>query len=255
MCPWTLTLIWSGMKCSSSVPLLNRLMMRLSWSRRLKDMITQAGMKTKPGKLLLFSGVTGMAAYVVTSFFYRPFSAALVAALFGAALPIAVVSLKRRSRLRQFEQRFPEALDLLGRAVRAGHAFTAGVEMVSMESPEPVAGEFRITFEEQNFGLPLRDALMNMAERVPLVDMRFLVTALLVQKEAGGNLAELLGRIITRHSGTLSNSSRSADQDGAGTPDCDHSDRAANRHADSDEVVNPSYVQVLFDDPLGAKAF
>ena len=84
---------------------------------------------------------------------------------------------------------------MLGRAVRAGHAFTTGLEMVSKESPEPIAGEFRKTFEEQNFGLPLRDALINMTERVPLVDVRFFVTALLVQKETGGNLAEILDEL------------------------------------------------------------
>jgi tight adherence protein B len=81
---------------------------------------------------------------------------------------------------------------LLGRAVRAGHAFTTGLEMISKECPEPLAGEFRTAFEEQNFGLPLRDALLNMAERIPIIDVRFFVTALLIQKETGGNLAEIL---------------------------------------------------------------
>jgi tight adherence protein B len=80
----------------------------------------------------------------------------------------------------------------LGRAVRAGHAFTTGLEMIAKESPEPIASEFRTTFEEQNFGLPLRDALLNMTERIPSIDVRFFVTALLIQKETGGNLAEIL---------------------------------------------------------------
>jgi len=102
------------------------------------------------------------------------------------------VAWKRKRRLRQFEERFPEALDLLGRAIRAGHAFTTGLEMISKDSPEPVASEFRTAFEEQNFGLPLRDALLNMTERIPLIDVRFFVTALLIQKETGGNLAEIL---------------------------------------------------------------
>jgi len=84
---------------------------------------------------------------------------------------------------------------LLGRAVRAGHAFTTGLEIVAKESPDPVASEFRACFEEQNFGLPMRDALINMADRIPLVDVRFFVTALLVQKETGGNLAEILDEL------------------------------------------------------------
>ena len=103
-----------------------------------------------------------------------------------------MVSYLRQKRLQQFEERFPEALDLLGRAVRAGHAFTTGLEMIAKESAEPIASEFRTTFEEQNFGLPLRDALLNMTERIPSIDVRFFVTALLIQKETGGNLAEIL---------------------------------------------------------------
>jgi tight adherence protein B len=115
---------------------------------------------------------------------------ALAVAMF--ILPFLFVAWKRKRRLRQFEERFPEALDLLGRAIRAGHAFTTGLEMISKDSPEPVASEFRMAFEEQNFGLPLRDALLNMTERIPLIDVRFFVTALLIQKETGGNLAEIL---------------------------------------------------------------
>src|SRR5262249_45864764 len=107
-------------------------------------------------------------------------------------IPFLVVVFQRRRRLRKFEEYFPEALDLLGRAVRAGHAFTTGLEMISKECPEPLAGEFRTAFEEQNFGLPLRDALLNLAERIPIVDVQFFVTALLIQKETGGNLAEIL---------------------------------------------------------------
>jgi tight adherence protein B len=107
-------------------------------------------------------------------------------------VPYGVVSYLRQKRLQQFEEKFPEALDLLGRAVRAGHAFTTGLEMIARESPDPIASEFRTTFEEQNFGLPLRDALLNMTERIPSIDVRFFVTALLIQKETGGNLAEIL---------------------------------------------------------------
>jgi tight adherence protein B len=179
----------------STVPLLNRLMMQLSWSARLQTLITQAGMTTKPGKILLMSSVTALATYVALTYLFHQWVFALIGGIAGLAIPTAVVAFVRMRRLRKFEQNFPEALDLLGRAVRAGHAFTAGVDMVAKESAEPVAGEFRVTFEEQNFGLPLRDALTNLAMRVPLVDVRFLVTALLVQKDSGGNLAELLDEL------------------------------------------------------------
>src|SRR5665213_85113 len=179
----------------STVPVLHRLLMKLAWSGRLRDLIAQAGMNTRPAKVLLFTGVLGAGGYVVVLHFYPVTGAAVVAGLVAAFIPIGWLMWKRSRRMRAFEERLPEALDLLGRAVRAGHPFTGGLEMVSKESSEPVRGEFRKTFEEQNFGLPLRDALVNMAERVPLVDVRFFVTALLVQKETGGNLAEILDEL------------------------------------------------------------
>jgi len=176
----------------SSVPWLHRLMLQWSWSSKLQDYLIQAGLTLKPAKLLLISGVAGLGAYLVAGYFLAHFYLALPIGIVTALIPIGVVAFVRRRRLRKFEEHFPEALDLLGRAVRAGHAFTTGLEMISKECPEPLAGEFRTTFEEQNFGLPLRDALLNMAERIPLVDVQFFVTALLIQKETGGNLAEIL---------------------------------------------------------------
>lgn len=176
----------------SSVPLLHRLLMHWSWSARLREFLRQAGMKMKLGKLLILCGIVGLAAYLTAIYFLHRFPVALLVGLALGLVPIGVVAWKRKRRFRQFEEHFPEALDLLGRAVRAGHAFTTGLEMISKELAEPIAGEFRTTFDEQNFGLPLRDALLNMAERVPLIDVRFFVTALLIQKETGGNLAEIL---------------------------------------------------------------
>ena len=176
----------------SSVPVLHRLMMQWSWSAKLQEFLVQAGMTTRPAKLLLISAATGVGSYFFASLFHLGPFLSLPIGLAATLIPITVVAVKRRRRLRAFEEHFPEALDLLGRAVRAGHAFTTGLEMISKECAEPLAGEFRTSFEEQNFGLPLRDALLNLAERVPLVDVRFFVTALLIQKETGGNLAEIL---------------------------------------------------------------
>src|ERR1700756_4266337 len=179
----------------SSVPALHRLMMQWTWSSRLRDFVSQAGMKTKPAKLIMTSVVIGLGSYLMVKMMYPKFPIALLAAIVATITPFSIVAFKRRRRLRKFEEHFPEALDLLGRAVRAGHAFTTGLEMVAKDSAEPIAGEFRTTFEEQNFGLPLRDSLLNMAERVPIVDVRFFVTALMVQKETGGNLAEILDEL------------------------------------------------------------
>jgi len=176
----------------SSVPWMHRLMMQWSWTSKLQDYVVQSGLTMKPAKLILISAVAGLGSYLIASYFIAHFYASLPIGIIAAVIPFAVVAVLRSRRLHKFEEHFPEALDLLGRAVRAGHAFTTGLEMISKECPEPLGGEFRTTFEEQNFGLPLRDALLNMTERVPIIDVRFFVTALLIQKETGGNLAEIL---------------------------------------------------------------
>src|SRR6266852_8002617 len=176
----------------SSVPIVHRIMMQWSWSTKLQEILVQAGMTIRPAKLMMISLLTGVGSYLVSHHFYRHFYICLPIGIGATFVPYLFVAWKRHSRLSKFEEHFPEALDLLGRAVRAGHAFTTGLEMISKECAEPLAGEFRTAFEEQNFGLPLRDALLNLTERVPLIDVRFFVTALLIQKETGGNLAEIL---------------------------------------------------------------
>ena len=110
----------------------------------------------------------------------------------GFAIPFIFLRVKRTRRLRAFEEAFPEALDLISRALKAGHAFATGLKMVADEMPEPIGPEFRKTFDEQNFGLPLKDALANLTVRIPLLDVRFFSTAVLIQRETGGNLAEIL---------------------------------------------------------------
>jgi tight adherence protein B len=112
--------------------------------------------------------------------------------LIGFAIPFIFLRVKRTRRLRAFEEAFPEALDLISRALKAGHAFATGLKMVADEMPEPIGPEFRKTFDEQNFGLPLKDALANLTVRIPLLDVRFFSTAVLIQRETGGNLAEIL---------------------------------------------------------------
>src|SRR3984957_4912797 len=176
----------------SSVPAVHRLMMHWSWSMRLQERISQAGLTMKAGKLILICGCLFLGTTVIVGLFAPMFPVGLLIGICIGLAPYGVVMYLRQKRLRAFEERFPEALDLLGRAVRAGHAFTTGLEMIAKESPDPIASEFRTTFEEQNFGLPLRDALLNMTERIPSIDVRFFVTALLIQKETGGNLAEIL---------------------------------------------------------------
>lgn len=120
-----------------------------------------------------------------------------IAAAIGALLPDLYLRNKARRRLVKFEEQFPDALDLLGRAIRAGHPLSAGLRMVADEMPEPTSTEFRQVFEQQRFGLPFEDALLSMADRIDLVDVRIFITAVLIQREVGGNLAEILDKIAT----------------------------------------------------------
>jgi tight adherence protein B len=120
---------------------------------------------------------------------------AMLGVVLGGVLPFSYASYRRTKRFQRFEELFPDAIDTLARAVRAGHAFTTALELIAHEIAEPVAGEFRMLFEEQKFGLPVRDALMNLTERMPLVDVKFFVTAVMLQRETGGNLAEILDNL------------------------------------------------------------
>ena len=121
--------------------------------------------------------------------------ASVVAGIAAAALPALIVRFAERRRTEQFEDQFPQAVDLIASALRAGHAFTTGVSMVADEVPDPLGAEFRLLFDQQNYGMPLPDALKAFARRVPLLDARFFITAVLTQREAGGNLAEVLDNL------------------------------------------------------------
>ena len=154
--------------------------------------IEQSGAKVTPSAVLLMAGFSG----IVTAFFalvlMRGVMSMMIGFLVGAAIPFVVLRIKRSRRMHAFEEQFPEALDLIARALKAGHAFATGLKMVADEMPEPVGPEFRKTFDEQNFGLPLKDALENLTMRIPLLDVRFFATAVLIQRETGGNLSEIL---------------------------------------------------------------
>jgi tight adherence protein B len=177
------------------LPALNRLMTKTAGGAWLKKLIEQAGSKTTPSAVVMVTIlVSGAAAVGAALFVHLPF-APLGAALIGAFIPFGWLRHRRTSRLRKFEEQFPEALDLLSRAIRAGHAFQTALGMVGDDLTAPVGPEFKKTFDEQNFGLPLREALNQLTDRVPLLDVRFFVTAVLIQRETGGNLAEILDNL------------------------------------------------------------
>lgn len=234
----------------SGVPAIHRVLLHWTWPSRLRDFLSQAGLEMKPAKLLSICGLVVIGVALVMSALVR-FPIALAIGLLAGLTPIGIVAFVRQRRLRQFEERFPEALDLLGRAVRAGHAFTTGLEMIAKESAEPIASEFRTAFDEQNFGLPLRDALMNLTERVPLIDVRFFVTALLIQKETGGNLAEILDGLahVIRDRFRIYREVRTRTAQGRLTAGILIALPPLMMAALS--VLNPGYVGVLFTDPKG----
>lgn len=180
----------------STIPVVHQMLVRAPGTNAVQKFLSQAGMKTKPAKIIMLSGVIAIVAYFFAGLF-APLYLALPVGVAVGLVPWAVMAYKRNVRMKAFEEHFPDALDMLGRSVRAGHAFTAAMQLVAQESQEPIAGEFAVAFEEQNYGIPLRDALQHLAERVPLFDVRFLVTALIVQKESGGNLAEILDQLAS----------------------------------------------------------
>jgi len=152
-------------------------------------------MSLRAGNFLGLSATAGVATTIVAYALTKRVEIAWIGLLVGFLVPYTYASIRRNKRFEKFEELFPEAIDTLARAVRAGHAFTTALEMITAEVSEPVAGEFRQLFEEQKFGMPVRDALMNLTERMPLVDVKFFVTAVMLQRETGGNLAEILDNL------------------------------------------------------------
>ena len=179
----------------SRIPALDNLLRRSERVSNIQKMLAQAGMSVRAGNFLGLCAVVGVVGAIVSYILSKRVEVAWVALLVGLVLPYSVVSYKRNKRFEKFEELFPEAIDTLARAVRAGHAFTTALEMITDEVAEPVSGEFRQLYEEQKFGMPVRDALMNLTERMPLVDVKFFVTAVMLQRETGGNLAEILDNL------------------------------------------------------------
>jgi tight adherence protein B len=182
----------------SELPALDRLLAPMTRvTEPLQRTISQSGLKVTLGTVLLASvGLAALAFFLVHYFLHLTLVAAVVAAI-AACIPYGYVARARGKRMLKFEEQFPEAIDLLGRALRAGHALTTGLLMVAEEMPQPIGSEFQMLYDQQNFGLPLSEALRNFAERIPTLDARFFVTAVLTQKEAGGNLSEVLDNLAS----------------------------------------------------------
>jgi tight adherence protein B len=214
-------------------------------------MMEQAGMNGHvPLFLMMTIGLTvGLGLGVLALIRWWP--GAILAAVIGGMMPYMVVRFRRNKRLNAFEEMLPEAIDLLGRAIRAGHPLSAGMKMVADETKDPIAGEFRRTHEEHRFGLPFEDALLAMADRVSLIDVRILTTAILIQREVGGNLAEVLDNLanVIRVRFTIRRQLRVYTAQG----------RFSGYVLGALPIavglaiysLNPPYIRLLFTDPLG----
>ena len=164
-------------------------------SNPLERLIVQSGMTMTVGTLVLTSVFLGCVGYLFVKLVTHFTFLALVAGLVFASIPVTFVRWKRTRRFRTFEEQFPEAIELMARALRAGHTFPTGILMVAEEMPNPMAAEFKLLYDRQNFGMSLNDALKGLAERVPILDARFFTTAVLTQRETGGNLSEILDNL------------------------------------------------------------
>jgi tight adherence protein B len=179
----------------SSVAGLNSVLQNAGFAGRIRLLLEQSAVKMNVGVFLLASACSALVVFLFVSTLSRSPMIGLGFSVLGLFVPYMYVKRARKKRVDKFEEQFPEAIDLVARALRAGHALPTGLGMVADELKAPVGTEFRILYDEQNFGLTLPDAMKNFARRIPVLDARFFVTAVLTQRETGGNLAEVLDNL------------------------------------------------------------
>ncbi len=181
----------------SEIPWFNRLLMRFRWTERSNRLLRQAGIERPIGFFILLSFVLAAGGFLVASGITssRPISILLAAVL--GMIPFFYISSKKKRRMQEFQRQFPEALDLVARALKAGHAFTGGLKLVADEMTDPIATEFGMALDEVNFGVGIPEALKNLSDRVDCPDVKFFVISIVIQRETGGNLAEILEKIAS----------------------------------------------------------
>ena len=235
----------------SEIPWVNQFLVRLQAALHLKRMLDQADLHITPSRLVMFSVMAGMLGALSASVVTTIIPVMILIGIAIAFLPFLHVWWRRKKRFDSFLEHLPDALDLISRALSAGHAFSEALHMVSTEMPEPIATEFRKTYEEQNLGLSLKLALENLTQRMPLLDLRMCVTAILIQRETGGNLSEILEKVaytirerfrIMGDLKTLTTSSRMSAWLLCALPIF---------VAIAVTVMNPEYMSVLWKDPRG----
>ena len=234
-------------------PSLQALLEGVPGIQSLDRLLLQSGKSWNVGKFLGFSFLGLLASFLLLSIFSVPLYMRLGLMFLCTAMPYFLVSRTKAARLEKIEQQLPDALDLMGRSMRAGHAFPTALKLVGEEMSDPLADEFRTVFDEVNFGVSMSDALMNLAARVPSTDLRYFVIAVLIQRETGGNLTELLGSIsaIIRDRLKLLGQVRVLSAEGrmsAWVLGLLPFGSAALMN-----IVNPEFMSVLYTDPAGQK--
>lgn len=238
---------------SAGVKRLDDLLERFAGSGRLQLWVAQSGVEQSAGFVVALAFLLFLGGTVISLGIGIPWILGLTFVGLLTAAPFLVLGFRRYRRLARFETQFPDALDVLSRAVKAGYAVTTGLQVIADEMPDPVSKEFRIAFEQQNLGLPLRDALANMGRRVPLPDVHIFVSTLQIQAESGGNLAEILDKLamVVRERFRLLRQVRVYSAEGRLT--MVFLMLMAPVTAVAFFFINPEYIMRLFEDPLGVR--
>ena len=236
----------------SSVPVIERALSRSAGLvRPVEKMLERSGLSITVGQVVLACGFLAALMFFAALQLTNTPLIALIAAVAAGSLPILIVRFLAKRRLAKFEEQFPEAIDLIARGLRAGHALTTALGIVAEEAPEPVRGEFRLLYDRQNFGMPLSDAFKSFAERIPLLDARFFATSVLTQRESGGNLGEVLDNLsalirerfrLKRHVRAVSAHGRMTGWVLSMLPLAIAAILA---------TIAPGYINIMFTDPLG----
>lgn len=237
----------------SGTPFMQRLLLEIPRVGRLDRLLQQSGLSWSVGEFFGMALLAFLVVFFACSYLAMPWLLRLALAGAAAFLPFLYVTRAKRKRLDRIEHQLPDALDLMGRALRAGHAFPTALKMVGDEMNDPLAGEFRIAFDEVNFGIAMQDALMNMATRVPSTDLRYFVIAVLIQRETGGNLSELLTSIsaIIRDRIKLMGQVRVLSAEGKMSAWV--LSLLPFGAAFMIQLTNPQFLEVLYTDPAGRK--
>jgi tight adherence protein B len=236
----------------SELPAMQSLLLQLPRVHRLDRLLIQSGSRLSVADFLLLSSLLPVLGMNTPLYLHVPHWF-VVCALGTGLLPLGYILRLRARRLRQIEHQLPDALDLMARAMLAGHAFSSALSVVASEGAEPIAGEFRTTFDEINFGLSLPEALVNLAARVDSSDLRYFVVAVLVQRETGGNLAELLTKTATLIRARMRLAGTVRVLSAEGRISAWVLSLLPFLVAGAIQLVHPSFLNVLWVDPLGQK--